>query len=126
MRPVWKWVLGIIGAILIILISVVWYYSRNWKPIVETKLKEVVHNSTNGLYSLHYDDLDLNIGLGNVTLTNAELIPDSAVYQKMILTKDAPNNRFHIKLKKLKVRRFNLMDVLTNKKLHIKSISFEE
>jgi len=126
MRPVWKWVLGIIGAILIILISVVWYYSRNWKPIVETKLKEVVHNSTNGLYSLHYDDLDLNIGLGNVTLTNAELIPDSAVYQKMILTKDAPNNRFHIKLKKLKVRRFNLMDVLANKKLHIKSISFEE
>jgi hypothetical protein len=126
MRPVWKWVLGIIGAILIILISVVWYYSRNWKPIVESKLKEVVHNSTNGLYSLHYDDLDLNIGLGNATLYNAELIPDSAVYQKMVLSKDAPNNRFHIKLKKLKVRRFNLVDVLANKKLHIKSISFEE
>src|SRR5690606_13495561 len=102
MRPAWKWVLGIIGAILIILISFVWYYSRNCKPIVETKLKEFVHNSTNRLYSLHYDDLDLTIGLGNVTLTNAELIPDSAVYQKMILTKDAPNNRFHIKLKKLK------------------------
>jgi hypothetical protein len=126
MRPVWKWVLGIIGAILIILISVVWYYSRNWKPIVESKLKEVVHNYTNGLYSLHYDDLDLNIGLGNATLYNAELIPDSAVYQKMVLSKDAPNNRFHIKLKKLKVRRFNLVDVLANKKLHIKSISFEE
>lgn len=126
MKPVWKWVLGIIAFIIIILLSVVWYYSRNWKPIVETKLKEVVHNSTNGLYSLKYDDLDLNIGLGNVTLVNAELIPDSAVYQKMILTKEAPNNRFHIKLKSLKVRRFSLMDVLSRKKLNIKSINFEE
>ncbi|MCA5005886.1 hypothetical protein [Sphingobacterium bovistauri] len=126
MRPIWKWILGIIAAIIVILISVVWYYSRNWKPIVETKLKEVVYNSTNGLYSLRYDDLDLNIGLGNVTLTNAELIPDSVVYQKMILSKDAPNNRFHIKLKALKVRRFNLMDVISKKKLNIKSISFEE
>ena len=126
MRPIWKWVLGIIVTIVVILGAVVWYYSRNWKPIVETKLKEVVHNSTDGLYSLRYDDLDLNVSLGNVTLTNAELIPDSAVYQKMILSKDAPNNRYHIKLKKLKVRRFNLMDVLSDKKLNIKSISFEE
>lgn len=126
MRPIWKWVLGIIAAIIIILISVVWYYGRNWKPIVETKLKEVVHNSTNGLYSLRYDDLDLNIGLGNVTLKNAELIPDSTVYQQMIISKEAPNNRYHIKLKSLKVRRFNLMDVISNKKLNIKSISFEE
>lgn len=126
MRPVWKWVLGIISALLIILLCVVWYYSRNWKPIVETKLKEVVHNSTDGLYALHFDDMDLNIALGNVTLYNAELRPDSAVYQKMITTKDAPNNRYHIKLKKLKVRRFDLMDALTNKKLDIKSITFED
>jgi hypothetical protein len=126
MRPVWKWVIGVIATIIVILVSVIWYYSRNWKPIVETKLKEIVQNSTNGLYSLHYDDLDLNIGLGNATLYNAELIPDSAIYQQLIRTKEAPNNRFHIKLSKLKIRRFNLMDVLSNKKLNIKSISFED
>ena len=126
MRPVWKWILGIIAFIIIALLSVVWYYSRNWKPIVETKLKEVVHNSTNGLYALKYEDLDLNIGLGNVTFENAELIPDSAVYQQMILNKEAPNNRYHIKIKTLKVRRFSLMDVLSHKKLNIKSIAFDE
>lgn len=126
MRPVWKWVLGIISTLIIILLCVVWYYSRNWKPIVATKLKEVVHNSTDGLYALHFDDMDLNIALGNVTLYNAELKPDSAVYQKMIITKDAPNNRYHIKLKKLKVRRFDLMDVLRRKRLDIKSITLED
>ena len=126
MRPVWKWVLGVIGALIIIFLGVVWYYSRNWKPIVETKLKEVIHNSTDGLYSLHYDDLDLNLVLGNVTFYNAELIPDSAVYQQMIAAKQAPNNRYHIKLKKLKVRRFDLVDVLSRKKLNIKSIALED
>ena len=126
MRPVWKWILGILASLTIILASVAWYYSRNWKPIVEDKLKEVVHNSTGGLYSLKYSDLDLNIGLGNATLSEAELIPDSAIYEKMVLTKEAPNNRYHIKLKALKIRRFSLMDVLSNKKLNIKSIIFEE
>ena len=126
MKPIWKWTLGIIVAIVILLISIIWYYGHNWNPLIETKLKEVVHNSTDGLYALKYEDLDLNIGLGNLTIAHAELIPDSAVYQKMIASKEAPNNRYHIKIESLKVRRFNLMDVLFNRKLNIKSISFIE
>lgn len=126
MRPIWKWIIAVLILILLTLGGVVWYYSRNWKPLLETKLKEVVHHSTGGLYTLKYEDLNLNIGLGNVTLSQAELIPDSVVYKQMVLRKEAPNNRYHIKLKALKVRRFSLMDVLSNRKLNIKTIIFEE
>lgn len=126
MKPVLKWILIILLVLILGALAVVWYYGRNWKPIVETKLKEVVHNSTGGLYTLKYDDLDLNIALGNATLWNAELIPDSAVYRKQVLSKEAPNNRYHIKLKVLKIRRFSLMDVLSDKRLNIRSIVFEE
>jgi len=125
MKPVWKWIIGVLVVIIIAVIGVGWYFNRNWKPLLEERLKETVHNSTNGLYSLRYDDLDLNITLGNVTLKNAELIPDSAVYQKMVLAKEAPNSRFHIKLTSLKVRSFNLWDVIRKRKLFIKNISFE-
>ena len=125
MKPVWKWIIGVLVVIIIAVIGVGWYFNRNWKPLLEERLKEVVHNSTNGLYSLRYDDLDLNITLGNVTLKNAELIPDSAVYQKMVLAKEAPNSRFHIKLTNLKVRSFNLWDVIRKRKLFIKNITFE-
>ncbi|MFZ4862743.1 hypothetical protein ACL9RF_11205 [Sphingobacterium sp. Mn56C] len=126
MKAVWKWILGILLAIILILAGLIWYFSRNWKPIVDTKLKEVVHNATDGLYRLNYDNLDLNIALGNVTLSNAELIPDSTVYQQQVATKDAPNNRYHIKLKALKVRSFSLMDILAKKKLNIRSIALIE
>lgn len=126
MKPVWKWILLFFLVFVIAVFSLVWYYGRNWKPIVEAKLKEVVHNSTNGLYTLRYNDLDLNIGLGNATLWGAELIPDSSVYEKQVLSKEAPNNRYHIKLKALKIKRFSLMDVLSDKRLNIDRIVFEE
>lgn len=125
MKLIWKWIIGIVVVIIVAIIGVGWYYSRNWKPIVETKLKETVTNATNGLYSLKYDDLDLNVTLGNVTLKNAELIPDSAVYKRMVLSKEAPNSRYHIKLSALKVRRFNIWDVIKNRKLYIKEINFD-
>ena len=104
MKPIWKWIIGIVVVLIAAVFVVGWYYSRNWKPIVETKLKETVSKSTNGLYTLKYDDLDLNITLGNATLKNAELIPDSAVYNRMVLAKEAPNSRYHIKLAALKIQ----------------------
>lgn len=125
MKPIWKWIIGILAFLILAILGIGWYYSRNWKPIVETKLKETVSKATDGLYTLKYDDLDLNVALGNVTLKNAELIPDSAVYRQMVLSKEAPNSRYHIKLAALKVRRFNIWDVIKNRKLYIKEINFD-
>ncbi|WP_140938073.1 hypothetical protein [Sphingobacterium lumbrici] len=126
MNLIWKWILIILALLFLVVGGVVWYYGRNWKPILEAKIKEVVHNSSNGLYTLAYDDLDLNIGLGNVTLREVELIPDSAIYQQMIVDQSAPDSRFHIKLKALKIRRFSLLDVLRSRQLYIKSIFLEQ
>jgi hypothetical protein len=44
----------------------------------------------------------------------------------MVRRQIAPNSRYHIKVKQLKVRRFSLRDVLSRKNLNIKTISFEE
>src|SRR5690606_24984648 len=122
MKPIWKWVIGILVLIVLALVGVSWYFSRNWKPIVEEKLKEVVKNSTDSLYSLTYDDLDMNVALGNVTLKNAILKADTQVYARMEAAGLAPDNRYDIQIKELKVRRFGILDVLRNKELHIKSI----
>ena len=126
MKSLWKWVLGILLLLFAVVGGVIWYYSRNWKPIVESRLQEVVKNATDSLYRLSYADLDLNIALGNVTLREVELIPDSVVYYDMVQQQTAPNSRYHIKVKNLKVRRFSLKDVLSRKNLNIKTISFEE
>ncbi len=125
MKPLWKWILGILATIILLLLGATWYFSHNWKPIIEEKLREVVKNSTDSLYQLTYDDLDLNLALGNLTLKNAVLKPDTNVYKAMEEAKLASDNLYHIKLASLKIRRFGILDIISNRKLSIKTVGFE-
>lgn len=126
MKPIWKWVISIFVLIVVSLVGAAWYFSRNWKPIIEEKLTEVVKNATDSLYRLSYDELDLNLALGNVTLKNATLIPDTTVYAQLEQRKEAPDNVYEIKLSALKIKRFGIINMLTNRKLSVKSVSLEE
>ncbi len=120
-----KRIIGVIVVVLIILLGIGVYYSWNWKSTVKTRLTETIAKSTNGLYALKYDDIDLNILAGNLTLKNAELIPDSAVYRTLVAAEEAPNNRFHVKLSLLKITRLSIWNILVAKKINIKHISFD-
>lgn len=126
MKPVWKWVTGVVVFLLALLVGLVWYFSNNWEPIIEKKLKEVVKNSTDSLYQLSYDNLSINIALGNVSMQNVVLHADSNVYAQLEANKKAPDNRYHIELKSLKIKRFGLLGVLANRKLDVKSIALEK
>jgi len=126
MKPIWKWVIGILVLIVVALAGVSWYFSRNWKPIIEEKLKELVRNSTDSLYSLTYEDLDMTIALGNLTLKNAALKADTQVYARMEAAELAPDNLYDIEFKELKVKRFGILSVLRNRELNIKSIDLTD
>lgn len=126
MKHWWKWLLGILALIIVIILSGAWYLSRNWKPILEAKLHEVVRNSSDSLYTLTFADLDINIPFGNITLDSVELIPNPAVYQRLVQSKDAPNNQYHIRLNALKIKHFSLTDIFFNRKLTISSIVLQE
>lgn len=126
MKHWWKWLLGIFALLLVFILSGTWYLSRNWKPIIEAKLKEVIYNSSDSLYTLKYANLDINIPFGNISLDSVELIPNSAVYNKLVLAKDAPNNQYYIKLASLQIKHFSLTDVFFNRKLSISNIILEQ
>ena len=89
-------------------------------------MQEVVKKSTDSLYRLTYDDLDINLALGNVTLKNVNLRSDSTVYAQLERDSLAPDNVYDIHLSELKIKRFGIMDVVKNRVLNIKSISFEK
>ncbi|TYR36818.1 hypothetical protein FXV77_06450 [Sphingobacterium phlebotomi] len=126
MKPIWKWVIGILVLIVVALAGISWYLSRNWKPIVEEKLKELVKNSTDSLYSLTYEDLNMSIALGNLTLKNVILKADTQVYARMEDAELAPDNLYGIEIKELKVKRFGILNVLRNRELNIKSIDLTD
>ena len=125
MKSIWKWIIGVLAVLIIAVLALGWHYSRNWKPLVAQKLKETVNEATHGLYSLRYEDLDLNVTFGNATIRNAELIPDSVIYRQMVDARKAPNTRYHIKVASLQVQQFNIWDVIKNRTLYIKKITFD-
>lgn len=122
MKAVWKWIIGIFVVLLIVLGGVVWYFSVHWKPIVDQKFRELVLASTDSLYTVDYDDLDINLALGNVTISNLVLRSDSNVYAQLEGISKAPDNRFQIEVAKLKFRNFSIRDMLLNKELYLKNV----
>lgn len=122
MRPIWKWVIGILTLIVVTLVGSSWYLSRNWKPIVEQQLKELVLHSTDSLYHLTYKDLAWNIALGNVTLKDVVLQVDTPLYKRLEAAERAPDNLYHVHIKTLKVKRLELLGMLRNRALNIRSI----
>src|ERR1700761_1652462 len=87
-----------------------WYLYNNyiagnkWKPLLQAKLKELVLKSTDSLYHIEYSDFDLNVASGDATLSDFKLVPDSAVYRKLVAQKKAPDNLFMLGVKKLSIK----------------------
>ncbi|UIR55837.1 hypothetical protein LZQ00_16445 [Sphingobacterium sp. SRCM116780] len=122
MKTIWKWIIGVIVTLLIIVGSLAWYFSVHWKPLLDQKFKELVLASTDSLYTVTYDDLDINLALGNVSVSNLILTSDSTIYRRLEKINKAPDNRFQIKVAKLKFRNFSIRDMLMNKELYLKNV----
>lgn len=120
-----KWVIIVIVLVVISLLGVGWYYGRNWKSTIQTKIAERIEKSTQGLYTLTYDDININILAGDISLKNVELIPDSTVYRQLVATEQASNNRFQVKLASLDITGLGIWNALIAKKLRIDRISFD-
>lgn len=121
-RYKWKWSAVIFIAVVVLFLGLGWYYSRNWKETVRAKLTERIEKSTQGLYKLTYDDMEVNLLLGDITLKNAELTSDSAIYRQLTANEQASDNRFHIKLSSLEITGFSLWNALVSKKLNISRV----
>ncbi len=122
MKPIWKWIIGIMAGLLVIVATGAWYLSKHWKPILDAKLKEAIVNATDSLYHIAYDALDFNLITGNASIENLRLTADTNVYAKLVLQQQAPDNIYNISIANLRIRRFHPRRILTGRKLHIDDI----
>ncbi|TZF85648.1 hypothetical protein FW774_00795 (plasmid) [Pedobacter sp. BS3] len=119
---IWKWVLGIILLIVLVIGGVSWYISRSWKPLLDSQLRSLVVLSSDSLYHIEYSDLQLNLLTGNATVTDFKLIPDTAVYQRLLQEKKAPDNLYNLSVDKIAIRNFHPRQLYTQKKLDVNNI----
>ncbi|MNK08688.1 hypothetical protein D3C87_266310 [compost metagenome] len=121
-----KWILGVLLFLILIILGAAWYISGKIKPIVQQELGAIVNKATNGLYHIHFDKVSVNPLTGNASLTEMSLVPDTNVYQKLVLQNKAPNNLYVIKLQKLSIKRFHPFKIYFDKKLEIDLLLFDK
>jgi hypothetical protein len=102
----WAWVAGILLLILGGLYAG-WHFfkkelanpqSKVVKPLLIDKLKDMIREASDSLYHVEFKKFDINIDSGKGLITGLKLIPDSAVYRRLVKAHKAPNNVLHVRI----------------------------
>ncbi|AWO01780.1 hypothetical protein DLD77_08770 [Chitinophaga alhagiae] len=108
MKRTWKIILTA-GAILIVaLLGVGWYLNLHWKSVLDKELRRYVAESSDSLYTLAYGKISLNLLTGNLAIQNVALIPDSAVYARLVARQQAPRTLYQASMGRVMVSRLKL------------------
>lgn len=121
-RKFWYWLGGILGTIILILGIGAIILSAKWKPILTTKIKEGVATASNGLYTIDFQDIHLNLLTGTAVLDSIKLMPDTNVFEQLKQKKEAPTHLFRIKLAHLKISRVGVLTAYFKKKIALSAI----
>lgn len=119
---IWLWIIAITLFIGAIVGGTVWYFGRQWKPLFDEQLKSLVIEASDSLYRIEYSKFNLNAVTGNAEISDFKLIPNKAVYQKLVRLKKAPDNIYDLSVKNITINNFHPKQLYSEKKLNISSI----
>ncbi|NQX31900.1 hypothetical protein HQN85_09190 [Pedobacter boryungensis] len=120
-----KWFVGIVLFISLILVGASWYISVKFKPLIRREITELVQKSTHGLYRIEFSQIHTNFITGSATISDVNITPDTNVFKLLVAAKNAPNNLYYIRLKKLSINRFHPYGIYFNKKIDISLLLFD-
>jgi len=100
------------------------YWNFHRKQIIRDKLTDAIHEKTQGLYDLHYDNLSLDEVAGDLSVANLMLRYDSVKYDQLLKNDNAPPILVNILIPSISVSgvktpRALLSKEIVGKKIHI-------
>jgi hypothetical protein len=105
---------GIVG---LILIGGLFYWHHYKYKLVNKTLDKLVTGKSRGLYSISYHNLVIDEALGNVSVEDVELLPDSAIYQSLEDNHQSPDNLFYIRIPSLHLTGVKTPKALLNREI---------
>jgi hypothetical protein len=120
-----KWTAGILFVLFMTADAASWFMSSKRKPIVTKELKELVLNATDSLYHIEFSTVNTNYLLGNASIEDVSILPDTNIFNKLVRLKHAPNNIYEVRLKKLTIWNFHPLRLFKDKKLDVDQLLFE-
>jgi hypothetical protein len=101
----WRWALYIILVFGCLLTAFAIYLNYRWKPILSARIKTAVHTSTNGLYSINFENIRTNIISGRISVKNIVFLPDTSTFSKMSTDSLAPRHLYKVEVSELILKR---------------------
>ena len=108
--------------ILILLTGFAVYINFRWKPYLTRHIKEAIRTSTDSLYSISFENVNVNVLTGKVSFRKISFVPDIRVYQHMIKRGAAPRHLFIVEVAGLDIERVHPFQVYFRRELRLTSL----
>ena len=116
----------VLSCLLFVALIIGFFVWRNYKyKFVNKKIETLVNTKSRGLYSLSYHNLVINEALGNISVENVQLIPDSNVYIEQVQNKTGPDELFKITIPQLSITGIKTPKALLNQEISAHFIRIE-
>ncbi|QEH40381.1 hypothetical protein [Chitinophaga sp. XS-30] len=122
MKRIWKIILMSLAILIVLILGTAWYLSVHWKGILDKQLSRSVKESSDSLYTLAYREISLNLLTGSMGIENVVLLPDSAVYARMVAEQRAPSTVYNATMSHLQISGMNVLRYFLGKKVDVKAI----
>jgi hypothetical protein len=117
-----KKALIIIGALLLVLAGTALYLGQRWSKQLRVQLKDYVREMSDSLYVLRYDEVDLNILKGRLSISKVSLVTDSVVYKRLQQQQRAPAVLYAFSADRLDLQYFKVWRYFLKKELSAGSL----
>ena len=102
------------------------YWNAYKKQIIRNKLQDTVQEKTQGLYTLHYDNLSLDEVSGDLSVSNLKLVYDTIKFNVSLKSNAAPPILLNIDIPSISVSGVKTPRALLNKEIVGKKILIKE
>lgn len=124
MHPLLKWILYFTGAILILLIITQLFLTFFIDDYVGDYLKDHVRQSTNKTYEIQFEDLNLNIFSGSITIDSLRIDADTLAFaQKVTPTTKPPQTLYRGTVGQIDINGINAWSAIRGSRLSVGSIT---
>jgi hypothetical protein len=117
-----KWVLVGFLTLIALISGLAIYLNYYWKPIITERIKEAIHQSTDGLYRIDFDNVRINFVTGRMNILNIRFTPDTLVYNAMKRDSIAPRHLYKVAVAELILKRIQPWKVYFDRDLEMGSI----
>ncbi|HVI47280.1 MAG TPA: hypothetical protein VM802_20550 [Chitinophaga sp.] len=118
-RKIIEWTFIII---LVLILGAGWYLNQHWTRLLRREIPGYVSELSDSLYVVKFRDLKLNVLTGSVTLTDASMTPDTAVYHQLLAAHRAPADIYTVHVEKLELNYFRPWRYFIKKEFNAASV----